>query len=62
MTDDPFALTLKDAAERYGFTVATLRAEADRGRLALYRIGKRLYTTPADIRTCKEKVERLSKK
>jgi hypothetical protein len=50
MTDDPLALTLKDAAERYGFTVATLRAEHQRGRLALYRIGKRLYTTPAAIR------------
>jgi hypothetical protein len=58
MTDDPLALTLKHAAERYGFTVATLRAEAGRGRLALYRIGKRLYTTPADIRemvqSCRE--------
>jgi hypothetical protein len=50
MTDAPLALTLKDAAERYGFTVATLRAEHQRGRLALYRIGKRLYTTPAAIR------------
>jgi DNA-binding transcriptional MerR regulator len=50
MTDAPLALTLKDAAERYGFTVATLRAEHQRGRLALYRVGKRLYTTPADIR------------
>jgi hypothetical protein len=50
MTDDPLALTLKDAAERYGFTVATLRAEIARGRLTKYRIGKKDWTTPADIR------------
>jgi DNA-binding transcriptional MerR regulator len=60
MTDDPLALTLKDAAERYGFTVATLRAEIAKGRLTKYRIGKRLYTTPADIREmlelCREEV------
>jgi hypothetical protein len=62
MTGDHDTITLRDAAKHFGFTVSTLRAEADRGRLALYRIGKRLYTTPADIRTCKEKVERLSKK
>jgi hypothetical protein len=50
MTDAPLALTLKDAAERYGFTVATLRAEIARGRLTRYRIGKKDWTTPADIR------------
>jgi hypothetical protein len=50
MADDPLALTLKDAAERYGFTVATLRAEIARGRLTKYRIGKKDWTTPADIR------------
>jgi hypothetical protein len=50
MTDDPLALTLRDAAERYGFTVATLRAEIARGRLTKYRIGKKDWTTPADIR------------
>jgi hypothetical protein len=50
MTDDPLALTLKDAAERYGFTVGTLRAEIARGRLTKYRIGKKDWTTPADIR------------
>ena len=50
MTDDPLALTLKDAAERYGFTVATLRAEIARGRLTKYRIGKKDWTTPAAIR------------
>jgi hypothetical protein len=50
MTDDPLALTLKDAAERYGFSVGTLRAEIAKGRLTKYRIGKKDWTTPADIR------------
>jgi hypothetical protein len=49
MTDDD-AIPLKEAAQRFGFTVSTLRAEADRGRLTMYKIGKRLWTTPADIR------------
>ena len=49
MTDeDP--ITLKDAANRFGFTVCTLRAEANRGRLTIYKIGKKLWTTPADLR------------
>jgi hypothetical protein len=46
MTDDPLALTLKDAAARYGFSVGTLRAEIARGRLTKRRIGKRLHVTP----------------
>ena len=46
--NDP--IKLKDAAEEYGLTVSTLRAEAGRGRLAIYRIGKRDYTTRNDIR------------
>ena len=50
MTGDHDAITLKDAAQHFGFTVCTLRAEADRGRLTIYKIGKRYYTTPADIR------------
>jgi hypothetical protein len=60
MTDDPLALTLKDAAERYGFSVGTLRAEIAKGRLTKRRIGKRLHVTPADIREmielCREEV------
>jgi hypothetical protein len=47
---DDEAITLKDAAERFGFTVSTLRAEAGRGKLTIYKIGRRFYTTPADIR------------
>jgi len=50
MTGDHDTITLADAAQHFGYTVETLRAEHRRGRLALYRIGKRLYTTPADIR------------
>lgn len=50
MTGEGDAITLKDAANHFGFTVATLRAEAERGKLTIYKIGKRLYTTPADIR------------
>ncbi len=50
LTGDDDTITLKDAAQHFGYTVATLRAEAGRGRLAIYKIGKRLYTTPADIR------------
>ena len=49
MADDS-ALTLKEAAAEYGFTVSTLRAEHGRGRLKIYRIGKKDYTTPADIK------------
>lgn len=50
MTGDNDTITLKDAAQHYGYSVYTLRSEADRGRLAIYKIGKRYYTTPADIR------------
>jgi Phasin protein len=50
MTGDNDAITLKDPAKRFGFSVSTLRTEADRGRLTIYRIGRRYYTTPADIR------------
>lgn len=50
MTGDHDTITLADAAQHFGFSVYTLRAEADRGRLTIYKIGKRYYTTPADIR------------
>lgn len=50
MTNDNDTITLKDAAQHFGYTVWTLRAEAERGRLTIYKIGKRYYTTPADIR------------
>jgi hypothetical protein len=49
MTDND-TITLKDAASHFGFSVYTLRAEAELGHLTTYRIGRTLYTTPADIR------------
>jgi hypothetical protein len=49
MTDDD-TITLKQAAEIYSFKVSTLRAEHGKGRLTLYRIGNKDYTTPADIK------------
>jgi hypothetical protein len=54
MTDHD-TITLADAAQHFGFTVSTLRAEAGRGRLTIYKIGKRYYTTPNDIREMVEK-------
>jgi len=50
MTNDADPITLADAAQHFGFTVWTLRAEAGRGKLAIYKIGKRFYTTPGDIK------------
>jgi hypothetical protein len=58
MTDTPVIdrpLTLAQAAELYGLTVATLRAEADRGRLVRFRIGRRDYTTHADMQAMIER-------
>ena len=49
--DDP--ITLSEASEivlRGAVTVSTLRAEIRRGNLVVERIGKNLFTTPADIR------------
>lgn len=50
MTGDHDTITLKDAAQHFGFGVWTLRAEAARGRLTTYKIGRQYYTTPADIK------------
>ena len=50
MTQDDDTITLKDAAGHFGFSVYTLRTEADRGRLTIYKIGKRYYTTPGDVK------------
>ena len=52
---DDAPMRLKDAAEQFGLTVGTLRAEADRGNLAIYKIGRCHYTTPADIKDMVEK-------
>lgn len=50
MISDTDTITLKDAAAHFGFSVWTLRAEAGRGKLTIYKIGKRFYTTPADVK------------
>lgn len=50
MTGDNDTITLQDAAKHFGFSVYTLRTEADRGRLVIYKIGRRYYTTPADVK------------
>lgn len=39
-----------DAVFRGSMTVATLRAEAARGRLTIFKIGRRQYTTLRDVR------------
>jgi hypothetical protein len=49
MTDDD-AIPLKAAARVSGFTVSTLRAEAERGRLVIYKVGRAHYTTVNHIR------------
>jgi hypothetical protein len=49
--DDP--ITLAEACKlfpRASLTVSTLRAEADRRRLNIFRLGRRDYTTEADMR------------
>lgn len=55
MTQDDDIITLKDAAQHFGFSVYTLRTEADNGKLAIYKIGKRYYTTPRDVKDMVEK-------
>lgn len=57
--NDP--ITLAQAAELFGIGVATLRAEADRGRLTIYRIGRQDRTTINDIRAMVERC-RVSRK
>jgi hypothetical protein len=47
---DDMPITLAQAAEIFGIGVATLRAEANRGRLTVYRIGRQDRTTINDIR------------
>lgn len=61
--DDP--ITLAEACALYPraqLTVSTLRAEAARGRLDIFRLGKRDYTTPQAmrdmVRKCQEEGRR----
>lgn len=50
MTGDGDIITLKDAAQHFGLSVYALRKEASDGRLTIYKVGKRFYTTPGDIK------------
>jgi hypothetical protein len=50
MIGDSDIITLKDAAQHFGFSVYSLRTEAEKGRLTIYKVGKRYYTTPADVK------------
>jgi hypothetical protein len=55
---DTDPITLTEASEivlRGAITVSTLRAEIKRGNLAVERIGKNLFTTPAYIREMRER-------
>lgn len=47
MNDDDRPITLNEACAvfRGSLTPSTLRAESDRGRLTLFKIGRRYYTT-----------------
>ena len=58
LDDQP--LTLKEACElifRDSISPATLRAEADRGRLVIERIGRRDFVTRRAIREMRKKCE-----
>src|SRR5215469_7252851 len=51
--DDEEPITLAEACQifpRAKLTPSTLRAEATRGRLGIFRLGKRDYTTPGAMR------------
>ena len=53
LTEAEAPITLADACDLFPsskFKVSTLRAEAARGRLCIFRIGRRDYTTEASIR------------
>ncbi len=51
MNDDDRPITLNEACSifRGSLTPATLRAEHDRGRLVIFKIGRRYYTTRNDV-------------
>jgi hypothetical protein len=50
-------LTLKEAGDLYRLKVSTLRAEAARGRLDIFRLGKRDYTTLESLRSMVRKCQ-----
>jgi hypothetical protein len=61
--DNP--ITLAEACRLFsGLTVSTLRAEARRGRLSIFKIGRRDYTTVGEmkemVRKCRDEDRRYS--
>jgi hypothetical protein len=62
MSPDERPLTLKEAGDLYRLKISTLRAEAARGRLDIFRLGKRDYTTLQSmremVRKCQEEGRR----
>ena len=56
MTDDR-PLTLQEAADLYRLKISTLRAEASRGRLDIFRLGRRDYTTLESLKTMVRKCQ-----
>ena len=50
-------LTLKEAGELYRLKISTLRAEGARGRLDIFRLGKRDYTTLESLRSMVRKCQ-----
>ena len=59
MTDslDERPLTLREAADLYRLKISTLRAEGARGRLDIFRLGKRDYTTLESLRSMVRKCQ-----
>ena len=52
-TDDERPITLNEACSlfRGSLTPSTLWAEHDRGRIVIFKIGRRYYTTKSDVVT-----------
>ena len=63
--DENEPITLAEACEifpRARLTISTLRAEADRGRLDIFRLGKRDYTSVRSMREMVTKCQEESRR
>jgi len=63
--DENEPITLAEACEifpRAKLTISTLRAEADRGHLDIFRLGKRDYTTVRSMRAMVSKCQEESRR
>ena len=49
VAEDNKAISLAEAAEKFGYPLSTLRLEERRGNLTVYKLGRKFYTTPNDI-------------